>query len=95
MFTSPPEQGVVNFNLQREVHIVFSATSARRVVSVYVGDEIADLLQGESPTLVLDEGDSNWRVPTALSSRSFERISIVGHRDVKVVTGDIQLNKSN
>lgn len=93
--TSPPEQGVVHFNLQREVHIVFSATRARQVVSVYVGDEIADLLYGEAPTLVLDEGDSYWRVPVVLSSRSFGRIGIVGHLDVNVVTGDIQLNKSN
>jgi hypothetical protein len=93
--TSPPEQGVIKFNVQREVNIVFSATKAKRCVSVYVGDEIADLLHGETPTLVLDERASYWRVPVVLSSRTYGRIGIVGHLDVDVVTGDIQLHESN
>ena len=93
--TSPPEQGIVNFNVHREVHIIVSATDAKRRVSVYVGDTIADLLHGESPTLVLYEKASYWRVPVVLSSRSYGRIGIVGHLDVDVVTGDIQLHQSN
>lgn len=64
---------------------------ARRRVSVFVGNEIADLLYGEAPDLVLRENGVYWRVPVVLASRSLGRVGNVGVINVNVETGDLNI----
>jgi hypothetical protein len=68
-----------------------TAEEARRKVSVFAGNTIADLLSGERPGLVWQQNTAYWRVPVALSSRSMGRIGIVGTIDVNVETGELQI----
>ncbi len=72
-------------------NIQVTPETARRRVSVFVGNHIADLLHGETPDLVLRENGIFWRVPVVLSSRSMGRIGPVGVIDVDVETGDLSI----
>lgn len=69
-----------------------TAETARRRVSVYVGNQIADLLHGEATELVWRASGVFWRVPVVLSSRSLGRIGPVGAIDVDVESGDLSLS---
>lgn len=86
---SPPETGLLELNLKVRANIRFSAVEARRKVSVFVGNQIADLLHGETPDLVVGEKRSFWRVPVVLASRSMGRIGVVGKIDVDVESGEL------
>ncbi len=87
------KSGLLDFELKVTANIQIVADKARRLVSVFVGHHIADLLHGESPDLVMREEGVYWRVPVVLSSRSMGRIGLVGTIDVNVETGDLQITK--
>jgi len=86
-----PERGPLNIRLDVATTINVTAEEARRKVSVFAGNTIADLLSGERPGLVWQQNTAYWRVPVALSSRSMGRIGIVGTIDVNVETGELQI----
>lgn len=87
-----PESGPFNLELKLATNIQITAERARRKVGVYVGDYIADLLSGESPTLVWKRNKAYWRVPIVLTGGRKGRIGIVGTIDVDVETGELQVN---
>ena len=84
-----PESGPFDISVALSGNIQVPPETARRRVSVFVGNQIADLLHGEAPDLVLGKRGIFWRVPVALSSRSLGRIGIVGTIDVNVETGEL------
>jgi hypothetical protein len=86
-----PTSGPLNLELTLTANIQVVAEKARRLVSVFVGNHIGDLLHGEAPDLVLREDGVYWRVPVVLSSRSLGRIGSVGVIDVHVETGELRL----
>ena len=86
-----PERGPLNIRLDVATTINVTAEEARRKVSVFAGNTIADLLSGERPGLVWQQNTAYWRVPVSLSSRSMGRIGIVGTIDVNVETGELQI----
>jgi hypothetical protein len=88
---TPPESGPLDIEIKLTANIQVSSEMARRQVSVFVGNHIADLLYGEKPDLVLRENGVYWRVPVVLSSRSMGRIGPVGVIDVDVETGDLSI----
>jgi hypothetical protein len=79
---TPPESGPLDIEIKLTANIQITPETARRQVSVFVGNHIADLLYGETPDLVLREQGAYWRVPVVLSSRSLGRIGQVGVIDV-------------
>ena len=86
-----PERGSFNIKLDVTAVINTTAEEARRSVSVFAGNEIADLLSGEVPDLVWQKDEAYWRVPVILSSKSYGRIGSVGFIDVNVETGEMQI----
>lgn len=86
-----PERGLLTIKLDVTAVINTTSEEARRRVSVFVGNEIADLLSAETPDLVWQHDNAYWRVPVVLSSRSMGRIGQVGFIDVNVETGEPQL----
>lgn len=89
---TPPESGPFNLELKLATDIHITAETARRKVGVFAGNHMADLLSGETPSLVWQQEGAYWRVPVVLSSRSHGRIGIVGAIDVDVETGELQVN---
>jgi hypothetical protein len=89
----PPSQGRMDVQLRLTANIQVTADAARRRVNVYVGNEIADLLHGEAPTLLVNATGVFWRVPVVLSSRSWGRIGQVGAIDVDVETGEMRVDE--
>jgi hypothetical protein len=87
-----PQSGPLNIEIKLTANILVTSEMARRRVNVFVGNEIADLLHGETPDLVLCENGVYWRVPVVLSSRSIGRIGPVGVIDVDVETGDLKVS---
>jgi len=92
---SPPESGILDLNLHLKADIQITPQQARKQVSVYVGNHIADLLHGEMPDLVVRSDGTFWRVPVVLSSRSLGRIGVVGVMDVDVKSGELSLKKES
>ncbi len=90
---APPEIGQLNLTFNLIANIQITSTKARRLVSVFVGNHIADLLHGEMPNLVVCLDGIYWRVPVILSSLSLGRIGAVGTVDVDVETGDLRVNE--
>jgi hypothetical protein len=88
-----PERGPLNIRLDVSTTINMTADEARRKVSVFAGNEIADLLSGEMPDLVWQKSGAYWRVPVVLSSISLGRIGLVGFIDVSVETGELHLTE--
>jgi hypothetical protein len=87
----PPDSGRLDIEIKLTANIQITPDAARQRVSVYVGNQIADLLHGETPNLVLRENGVYWRVPVTLSSRSMGRIGQVGSIDVDVESGDLNI----
>ncbi|MFT5196926.1 MAG: hypothetical protein ACI85U_003966 [Candidatus Promineifilaceae bacterium] len=87
-----PERGPLKIRLDVTAMINVTAEEARRKVSVFAGNEIADLLSGEMPDLVWQNDQTYWRVPVVLSSRSMGRIGRVGFVDVDVEMGELLLS---
>lgn len=90
---TPPESGPLDIEIKLSANIQVTSEAARRQVSVFVGNHIADLLHGDTPDLVLRESGVFWRVPVVLSSRSMGRIGPVGQIDVNVETGDLNITE--
>jgi len=88
---TPPDRGLFAIDVKLTANIQVTPEMARRRVSVFVGNEIADLLYGEAPDLVLRENGVYWRVPVVLASRSLGRVGNVGVIDVDVETGDLNI----
>jgi len=88
----PPVQGRMDIQVRLTANILIPADTARRRVSVFVGDRIADLLHGETPAMVVSKAGVYWRVPVVLSSRSWGRIGQVGVIDVDVETGKLRID---
>jgi hypothetical protein len=88
-----PERGPLKIRLDVTATINTTAEEARRKVGVFAGNEIADLLSGETPDLVWQKNGAYWRVPVVLSSKSLGRIGLVGFIDVNVETGKLQLTE--
>lgn len=89
---TPPTSGSFQLDLHLTADIRITANDARKAVSAFVGQQIADLLHGDRPDLVWQEAGVYWRVPVVLSSRSLGRVGVVGSVDVDVETGELTLN---
>ncbi len=89
----PPDRGWMDVQVRLTANIQVTAETARRRVSVFVGNEIADLSHGETPAMVVSDVGVYWRVPVALSSRSWGRIGQVGAIDVDVETGKLRVDE--
>ena len=87
-----PENGKIEIKVEFSADIHTSLVEARRLVSRYVTRHIADLLHGETPTLVWRGDGAFWRVPIALSAPSKGRIGKVGQIDVNVQTGKLEIS---
>jgi hypothetical protein len=87
-----PERGRLDIEIKLTANIQITPEVARRQVSVFVGNHIADLLHGEAPDLVLREKGVYWRVPVVLSSRSLGHIGQVGVIDVDVESGELNIS---
>ena len=88
----PPEKGAFTVEVKVDANIQITAEDARQKVGVFAGNQVADLLSGDPPTLVVQETGTFWRVPVILSSRSLGRIGVVGSIDVNVETGALHLD---
>lgn len=84
-----PDPGLLDMDIHLTANIQISAADAKKRVSVFVGNEIADLLYGEMPSLVLSEQGVYWRVPVVLAAPFIGRIAQVGEIDVDVETGKL------
>jgi hypothetical protein len=90
-----PERGLLQISLDIRANINITADEARRKVSVYAGNEIGDLLSGETPDLVCYKNCAYWRVPVVLTSRALGCIGFVGFVDVNVESGEMQLTEQD
>lgn len=88
-----PEIGPFDINVKLTGNLRLTPETARRRVSTFVGNQIADLLYGEPPDLVLRENGIFWRVPIVLACRSKGRLGIVGKIDVHVETGELNITE--
>lgn len=88
-----PETGQLDIELRITANLTITPQQATRLVSVFAGNEIADLLHGGSPTLVVRAEGTYWRVPVILSTKSFGPIGSVGAIDVHVETGNLRLTE--
>ena len=72
-----------------------SPIRARQLVSIYLMNDVGDLLHGDIPDeLVARDKDVFWRVPVILSGGRAGRIGVVGKIDVHTETGKLQLTDS-
>ena len=83
-----PRSGQMEFTIQVSTNIHFSAEAARRLVSRFVANEIAYLLRGGEPTLIVADR-VRWRVPVLLTLPSQGIVGQVGHIDIDVETGEL------
>jgi hypothetical protein len=90
---TPPDTGTLNLDLRLTADIRITPDDARRSVSKFVGNHIADLLHGDRPDLIICADGAYWRVPVVLSSKSLGRIGQVGSLDVDVESGDLRVSK--
>ena len=90
-----PKRGLLQIRLDVRVTINTTADEARRKVSAYVGNQIGDLLSGETPDLVCRKNSVYWRVPVVLTSKSLGRIGLAGFVDVNVESGEMQLTEKD
>ena len=90
---TPPDTGTLNLNLRLTADIRITPDHARRSVSQFVGNTIADLLHGDRPELIVRTDGVYWRVPVVLSSRSLGRIGVVGTLDVDVERGNLRVTE--
>ncbi len=85
-----PDTGPFEISVTLTGNIRLTPEAARHRVSVFVGNQIADLLYGEVPDLVLREDGFFGRVPVVLACRSKGRLGVVGKIDVHVETGELK-----
>jgi hypothetical protein len=90
---TPPDTGILNLDLRLTADIRVTPDHARRSVSQFVGNHIADLLYGDRPDLIIRAEGTFWRVPVVLSSKSLGRIGVVGSLDVDVESGDLRITE--
>ena len=90
---TPPDTGMLSLDLRLTADIRITPDHARRSVSQFVGNHIADLLHGERPDLIIRADGAFWRVPVVLSSRSLGRIGVVASLDVDVNSGDLNISE--
>jgi hypothetical protein len=90
---TPPDTGTLNLDLRLTAEIRVAPDRARRTVSQFVGNTIADLLHGDRPDLIVRADGVFWRVPVVFSSKSLGRIGVVGSLDVDVESGDLRVSE--
>jgi hypothetical protein len=66
--------------------IAVDAVTARRSVTRWVGNHVADMLMADTPTLILTSQPLRWQVPVVLGS-SKGTVGKVGSIDVDAQTG--------
>ena len=70
------------------IDIAIDAITARRNVTRWVGNHVADMLMADTPTLILSSQTLHWRVPVVLGS-SKGVVGRVGNVDVDAQTGTL------
>jgi len=95
MFETIPtlEVGSLDLTFRLKANIQITAKKAQQLVSIFVGNQIADLLYGGSPDLIIRTNNTYWRVPVTLSLPSLGRMGVVGVIEVHVETGELQINE--
>jgi len=86
-----PEKGTVHLQVSRSFEIKVTAEEARRQVNRWVHNEVAFLMRGLPPTLVIGE-QVIWRVPISIGFPSVGQAGIVGMVDVDVETGMMNIS---
>ena len=75
---------------QRDVEINIDAQTARRRVSGWVMTEVANMLLGGTPELLITSTQAIWRVPVILTSKN-GAIGTVGSVDVNASNGTLTI----
>ncbi|MCL4867985.1 MAG: hypothetical protein KJ063_03365 [Anaerolineae bacterium] len=89
-----PRSGQMEFMIHVSTNIHFSAEAARRLVGRFAANEIAYLLRGGEPTLIVAERVC-WRVPVLLTLPGQGIVGPVGQIDVDVETGEIIISSED
>ncbi|RIK40100.1 MAG: hypothetical protein DCC55_15980 [Chloroflexi bacterium] len=71
--------------------ININAVTAKRKVTAWLVSEVANLLVGGTPQLVIGQ-QSVWRVPVLLTSSQVGQVGQVGAVDVDTVSGQLFIN---
>ena len=88
---SIPKTGHLEVDIKVSADVNVSAFTARQKANNFVLSEISYMMHAGKPTLVLGER-IYWRVPVILSLTSRGDIGEVGHIDVDVETGQINIS---
>jgi hypothetical protein len=90
-FESIPKSGRLEVDIKVSADVNVSAFTARQKANNFILSEISYMMHAGEPTLVLGER-IYWRVPVILSLTSRGDIGEVGHIDVDVETGQINIS---
>jgi hypothetical protein len=71
--------------------VTIDATTARRRVTAWLVSEVANMLVGDTPQLIIDQR-TLWRVPVLLTSSRVGTVGQVGTVDVDATTGEVFVN---
>jgi hypothetical protein len=88
---SIPKTGRLEIDIKVSADVNVSAFTARQKANNFVLSEISYMMHAGDPTLVLRERIC-WRVPIILSLTSRGDVGEVGHIDVDVETGQIDIS---
>ena len=88
---SVPATGLLRVRVNQTVQINVSADDAQRRVSVFVLNQISNLMHGGLPILVIGQR-ACWRVPVHLTFPSAGDVGQVGSIDVDVTSGELQVS---
>jgi hypothetical protein len=83
-------QEIQQLDMQISVMVTINvdAVTAKRKVTAWLVSEVANLLVGGMPQLVIDQ-QSVWRVPVLLTSSQVGHVGQVGAVDVDTVSGQL------
>jgi hypothetical protein len=86
-----PKMGHLEVDIKVSADVNVTAFTARQKVNNFVLSEISYMMHAGEPALVVDDRIS-WRVPVILSLTSQGDVGEVGHLDVDIETGQIQIS---
>lgn len=78
----------LDMQISVEATVNIDATSARRHVTGWLVRDVANLLVGGTPQLIIGQ-QTLWRVPVLLTSSQVGTVGQVGMVDVDAITGEI------